>query len=457
MIQISDIVKADLCTGCGICVSEASDSLKMEFNDYGFFVPFQTKDTQTKAARVCPFNPEPEKIVKDEDRLAELFFNDTPDYHKRIGKYINTYVGFSKEYRESSSSGGVTTYIFEELLRKKIVDHLFIVKEVKGSYQYQWFNDVQQIKTISKTRYIPVTLENLFKEIDDKVGKVAVSGVACFVKAIRLKQYYAPQYKEKIPFLIGIICGGLKSRFFTDYLAQKSGIIGPYSKQEYRIKDKNSTASDYSFGAFDGSAKFHKMKMKVVGDMWGTGLFKANACDFCDDVTTELADISLGDAWIYPYYEDGGGTNVIVTRSPLAENLIKEGIRSSDLVVDLLSLNSFLASQQGSFNHRHNGLPVRIEVAKVNNKLVPPKRYENENVTSDFKIVQKQRMRVRAKSLDTWRNHPDARIFEAVMEKSMYWLRFYTKIYHRRKRLENRKKRLFEKIRELILGKSKLK
>jgi coenzyme F420 hydrogenase subunit beta len=30
--------------------------------------------------------------------------------------------------------------------------------------------------------------------------------------------------------------------------------------------------------------------------MCASGLFKANACDYCDDVTTELVDISLGDA-----------------------------------------------------------------------------------------------------------------------------------------------------------------
>src|SRR5690606_17900611 len=141
-------------------------------------------------------------------------------------------------------------------------------------------------------------------------------------KAVRLKQHYYPQYKEKISFLVGIICGGLKSRFFTDYLANKSGIEGKYSKQEYRIKDANSRAIDYSFGAYDSSGDFHQMKMKTVGDMWGTGLFKSHACDFCDDVTTELADISLGDAWIPPYNKEGLGTSVIVTRTKTADLLI---------------------------------------------------------------------------------------------------------------------------------------
>lgn len=39
------------------------------------------------------------------------------------------------------------------------------------------------------------------------------------------------------------------------------------------------------------------------------------ACDFCDDVFAETADIALGDAWLPEYVQDGNGTNVVVTRN----------------------------------------------------------------------------------------------------------------------------------------------
>ena len=65
-----------------------------------------------------------------------------------------------------------------------------------------------------------------------------------------------------------------------------------------------------------------------------------------------MADISLGDAWLNPYNQDGKGTNVMVTRSKLAEELINEGITKKELTVEHLDFNQFLSSQQGSFNHR---------------------------------------------------------------------------------------------------------
>lgn len=435
---IEDIVKNDLCVGCGICVSESTSS-KMIWNEYGFLVPQLDHSFNETAIKVCPFNPSPDEEVRDEDQLATLFLTEARNKDERIGKFENTYVGYSNAYRETSSSGGIATYIFEQLLRQNIVDHLFIVKEINGSYAYQWFTEVQQIQQISKTRYIPVNLENLFKEIDEKEGKVAVSGVACFIKAIRLKQHYKPAYKEKIPFLIGIICGGLKSKFFTDYLAQKSGIEGEYSKQEYRIKDPAAKAIEYSFDAFDKNTEFHQMKMKTVGDMWGTGLFKANACDFCDDVTTELADISLGDAWLQPYSKEGLGTSVIVTRSHLGEKLITEGILNDQLSVQELSLASFKASQAGSFKHRQMAEAFRLKRLKQAQSVLPYKRKRMlESIPWEFKIVQNQRMKIRKKSLEIWREEPSSDKFENKIRIFKEDLTQQTKRYHTIQILRNK-------------------
>ena len=203
---------------------------------------------------------------------------------------------------------------------------------------------------------------------------------------------------------------------------------------QFRIKDYESTAGDYSYGCIDKSLNKKKtIKMRAVGDMWGTGLFKANACDFCDDVTTELADISLGDAWLPPYNKDGKGTNVIVTRSAVADKLIQDGIENGELTIEILPLERFLASQQGSFNHRHTGLSVRIKQAKKKNQPVPPKRFGDAKVTIDFKVVQKLRMKVRQKSLEVWEANPSAEAFDREMGRYLKQLRLATNLYHYRR------------------------
>jgi coenzyme F420-reducing hydrogenase beta subunit len=410
----------------------------MILNESGFLVPDLDGSFSDLAVKVCPFNPDPDEEAKDEDALAAIFLKESRNSDERIGKFENIYVGYSKANRKESSSGGIATFVFEQLLKQKLVDHLYIVKEIDGSYAYQWFNEIEQILDISKTRYIPVTLEKLFKEIDNKVGKVAISGVACFIKAIRLKQHYNAKYKDKIPFLVGIICGGLKSSFFTDYLAQKSGIKGNYSKAEYRIKNPISDALDYSFGAFDDENEFHQIKMKSVGDMWGSGLFKANACDFCDDVTTELADISLGDAWLSPYNQNGSGNSVIVTRSKVSEKIINEGISSGELDVTSLTLGVFKLSQSGSFKHRQIGIKYRLDLLKKKNKIYPFKRNKFfEKIPFEFRRVQNQRIKIRKLSLVLWEKFQNSQDFDINILSERNKLFKKTKFYHRIQRLKN--------------------
>lgn len=443
---IDSVVKNDLCIGCGLCVYKCpTKAIEMKWNEYGFLIPELTGncDLTGNCITVCPFNPFPEKEVETENELAELFLNEATLHHPKIGKYKGIYAGYANEFRLTSSSGGIATYIFTELLERGIVDHIFSVKQstkANTHYEYSISNTKQELFAASQTKYFPVTLSNVFSEISKLEGKVAIIGVACFIKAIRLAQHSDPSLKEKIPFLVGIICGGVKSRFFTEYLAGKANVsIDNIQKPQFRIKNFNSNASDYSFGCYDTNDNHEKkIKMRSVGDMWGTGLFKANACDFCDDVTTELADVSIGDAWLEPFIKDGKGTNVVVTRSLIADKLIREGAKNEKLHVEQLQLEHFLASQQGSFNHRHTGLSVRMKQAKNQNIPIPPKRFGNEKVTTDFKIVQKLRMKIRQKSIEIWEKTPDAQSFDTKIRKHLNILHIATRIYHYRKAIVRR-------------------
>src|SRR5690606_23456092 len=147
--------------------------------------------------------------------------------------------------------------------------------------------------------------------------------------------------------------------------------------------------------------------------MWGTGLFKSNACDFCDDVLTELADISLGDAWIKPYRMDGLGNSIIITRTEIAELIVN----GNDLVLDSIDENKIIESQSGSFNHRHNGLLYRIQLYKSQGRIVPFKR---ERVLKKqiflLNMIQKNRLLTREKSIYFWMKFNDRQKFNNAIK-----------------------------------------
>lgn len=434
--KISQIVDSGLCTGCGACTALNPKGLQMSWDEYGFLIPKMTEEYKyVGEEKVCPFNINPENSVRTEDEIAELFLTTSPKHDKEVGRYINTYVGYSDKYRMTSSSGGLATYIAEQLLIRGEVDAVAMVQSTGHTpdrFDFRLITNPKDLTKGSKTKYYPVTYARILEEIKVFPGRVAISGVGCFIKAIRLLQYYEPVFRDKIVFTIGIICGGVKSAFFSDYLAQKAGCKGEYRNPEFRVKShNNNNALDYSYACTDAeSDQVHLLRMRTVGDMWGSGYFKANACDFCDDVTTELADVSLGDAWLPEYQKDDNGHNVVVTRSKTADDIIQEGIKSGDLVATELKFDRFLRSQRGSFNHRHKGLKYRVEKAKKKGHLVPPKRHANKDIGILFKNVQSKRRLTRSKSLSIWKETRNASDFDANCERYRKSLRFATELYH---------------------------
>ena len=222
----------------------------------------------------------------------------------------------------------------------------------------------------------------------------------------------------------------MRSKFFTEYLASKAGTKSDIKFPNYRIKDTQKPSSDYSFGCVDAATECKAIKMREVGDMWGAGLFKANTCDFCDDVVAKLADISLGDAWLESYSKDGRGTSVVVTKSPLAEKIIQDGIKSAAISIEPISPDSMRASQQGSYNHRHQGLHVRLKEAKKSGIPIDEIRYGKTAVPLDVALVQKLRRSSRKKSLDVWPRTQSAELFDQKIQSILSLLKLATKVTH---------------------------
>ena len=437
---IEKVVNHDLCIGCGICVPSCkSKSLKMSFNaDLGMQIPEQINDCNLEGdcLKVCPFNPIPEESVKSEDKIIENLNLEVHSNNKHFGRYKSITAGFSKEYQKTSSSGGVATWLLHELLNKNVVDAVIVVEKSNSTnshYEYKVLDGIEGLTKASKTKYYPLSLDKIIFEIKKSDKRFAITAIPCFLKAIRLKQFYDADLKQKITFCIGIFCGGLKTSLYTDYLSSRCGVEKENIKNpEYRIKNELGTAIDYSFGVENQSTnELKKIKMKEVGDMWGTGLFKPTACEFCDDLSSELADISLGDAWIPPYDKDGRGANIVITRSNLAEELIKSGIRSEELVLDPINEGQAERSQRGNINHRRKGLAFRLFLAKLSKKrsVISEKRISPKILLSPiFILVLLQRNKVRTNSFKYWNKYKNAKDFDKAMEKSKFLLRIFTKV-----------------------------
>jgi coenzyme F420-reducing hydrogenase beta subunit len=205
-------------------------------------------------------------------------------------------------------------------------------------------------------------MSRILDEIRSNPGRYAVVGVPCFIKAIQLLRREDPVLRERIAFTLGLFCGHMKSARFVESFALQMGVpLDQVQAVEFRVKDETRPASTYTaqLTLKDGTEVRRDWWNLVDGD-WGSGFFQYSACNYCDDVIAETADISFGDAWVEPYSSDGRGTNVIVVRSSLVESLVLNAIDEGRLEMKAVDAEFIVQTQAAGFRQRREGLAYRL-------------------------------------------------------------------------------------------------
>jgi coenzyme F420-reducing hydrogenase beta subunit len=374
------MVKSGLCIGCGSCAS-ADERASMRWNEYRQLEPTGPSEwisggSADVAAR-CPFSPE----AANEDVIASQRFPAADRTDVRLGRYESCFVGHVAEpgFREQGSSGGLVTWVAAELLRTGALDAVAHVVPTDprsgGFFGFRLSRTVEELFEGAKSRYHPVDLSGVFREIRSTPGRYAIVGIPCFIKAVHLARRAEPVLAERISHTLGLFCGHMKSARFVDSFAWQLGVPKEQVRAvDYRIKDAGRPANWYRahLTLADGSTASEDWWHLADGD-WGAGFFQSEACNWCDDVVAETADISFGDAWVEPYSSDGRGTNVVVTRAPELTAMLNRGVADGRLALNPVEADFVADTQAAGFRHRREGLAYRLSWA-VRGPVRPVKR-----------------------------------------------------------------------------------
>jgi coenzyme F420-reducing hydrogenase beta subunit len=316
-------------------------------------------------SQTCPFSP----IAADEDQIAAELFPRAAHGDPQIGRYDAAYVGHALEpgFRERGSSGGMVSWVAAELLRRGLVDgiaHVAPADPQEGGrlFHYHIARDPAALMAGAQSRYYPVELSGVLREMREVPGRYAVVGIPCFIKAVHLARRSDPLLRDRIAFTLGLVCGHMKSRHMVDSFALQMGIDpDDVASIDYRVKNPALPANWYTarITRRDGQAQAQDWWHLVDGD-WGSGFFQNTACDYCDDVVAETADISFGDAWIEPYSSDGQGTNVVIVRSPLVHRLLRQGVQNGRVALRPVDAALVAETQAAGFRQRREGLGYRL-------------------------------------------------------------------------------------------------
>jgi coenzyme F420 hydrogenase subunit beta len=352
----------------------------MRWAEKGYFEAVPIKEDVSEAAdKVCPF----QNSADNETVLAEERFADAPHRHPDLGLYRELVAGhvIAEDYRDQASSGGLTSWIAVKLLECNDIDGVIHVAPAKSGSQlfnYTISRTKSEIRAAAKSRYYSTSFAEVMKSIRSCDGKFAVIGVPCFVKAARLLAKHDADFSLRLAYFISIFCGHMKSAFFAEMLGWDLGIPPDrIAYVDFRTKREAGSANQYRITVLDldGNARAASA-LSMFGTDWGAGLFKLKACDFCDDVAGETADIAVGDAWIPGFVEDAAGNNVAVIRHPRLAKLIRSGRIAGELAISEVTTKQVVFSQAASLRHRRGGLSYRLAKEQRNGLWTPIKRIQ---------------------------------------------------------------------------------
>jgi len=397
------VVSANLCTGCGLCAALCPEVvLVMQWNRYGEYNPVAVSPCTTECGlclKVCPFADSGE----NEDTIGERLYGAVPGIQHRseTGYYLTSYVGYSEKHRPTSASGGMATWLLEALLAERIVDHVICVAptgDPEKLFAFQVFDTAEEVRTGAGSAYYPVEMSGVIRQVLEVPGRYAVTGLPCFLKAVRLAQQRNKKLRERIVVTVGLVCGQLKSRHFTDYIATLARVRGEVVGVRYRGKSPDQPASNYHyvFTAADGEEQ-RIFWNEGISEAWTNRWFTPRACSYCDDVFAECADVTCMDAWLPEYSRDSRGTSLVLVRSPAVREVLERG---QGISLDSIPVERVIQSQAGvvAIKRQHLACRLYLDPQGVPEKRVAPERPKNPFLRQE--VVLKERMRVLSR--DRW-------------------------------------------------------
>lgn len=370
--NVKRIRKSGLCVGCGTCAGICpNEAIKMIVYE-DVYLP-EINEEKCVSCWLC-IKSCPGHFV-DFKNLNFKIFAKQPE-NKLLGNYLECYIGYSKdiEIRRNSTSGGIATQLLFSALEAGIIDGALVVRMKRDKPLETEAFIARTKKTIlqaSKSKYCPVASNEILKQILKENGRFAVVGLPCHIHGIRKAIEVNKKLKERIVLTIGLMCSHTVNYKGTKFILEKLGVDKASVKaigyrcsgwpggMEITLKD-GSNLSIPLFGTWNS-----------YWSVFSSYFFTPLRCLMCPDQTAELADISLGDAWLPELSFDKIGRSIIVTRTKIAEDIISLARSSKAISVMKVNPTKVIQTQKLLLRFKKDFFEARCSLLKLFGKSTP--------------------------------------------------------------------------------------
>jgi coenzyme F420 hydrogenase subunit beta len=369
MKNLRDVVKSNMCLGCGLCTYNPSDGFAVNLifsSKKGYSIPETKHKNSTNAQfgfEICPAKGYPIISLAKKYHLGNQYELDL-GYYNQLFAVSST----GEKYLKNASSSGFMTILADYLLEKKIVDKVVVTGfeyTSAGPRAYAYLTDKSsELIRAQGSKYCPVDFSRVIKELKENEENLsyAVVGTPCQIAGIRNLQ--SKTEKINIKYYIGNFCGGFKS----------------YNNLNKLIKLNKSIPGKVEFFRFRGGGQPGSLRIesnrKVAEVPYPdyvktTGFTKVPRCHFCVDATAELADFACGDAWLPRYMQSPHPWSFIITRTKQASEIMHRVIDAKRILSHEVSKEDVIKSQTGNLNSKKYRQASRMKLYRLLHLPIP--------------------------------------------------------------------------------------
>jgi len=306
---LADVIRKDLCIGCGACTE-----ICPYFKNYRgrTSMLFSCTNKQGRCYAYCP------KAEVDLDELSGLLFG-KPYAGNPLGEYRNVRISKAGSGMSTGKfqSGGTVSALITYALREGMIDAAVLTDQDGLIPVSKLVTKPEDVVQFASSKYTAApTVSALHRAQEQGYRRVCVVGTPCQLTAvakIRTNPLQKEDFQDPVGLAIGLFCTwALDTRNLLQFLSERVDI---HKIQKMDIPPPPAEILIVTLD--DGEIEIPLTKIREL---------IPNSCSICPDMTAEWADLSAG------VLEGKPGWNTLIIRTPKGEELVAKAEKAGFLV-----------------------------------------------------------------------------------------------------------------------------
>lgn len=305
-----------------------------------------------------------------------------------IGPYEGTFTGHATDagIRKNGASGGIITRVLVHLLESNRVDGAVVLQQSQKSAETAIpviATSREQILASAQSIYCVTPMLDILPEMEAFSGRLAFVGLPDQVAALRMLQAAGNSGANKVVFAAGPYTG----------TNMYKGAIRSFLHAQGVADDQPITHLKWRAGEWPGYLEVRTEDGKTYRAEkfyynYLIPFFISRNCQITPDFSNEATDLSVGDAWSPKFEKDRGGHSVVISRSAVASEVLRELETSDKIVLTPINLNEALSMHGHMLDFKKRGTFLRLQFQKFRGRPIPQFGYHPASIPLTRKIVE---------------------------------------------------------------------